>query len=80
MSIKLGCTQWWPLPKCIRIATDSHKVLISLVLKVVLRIQLQVSGQNILLKPHPGQEKACKSLGVPRGGGGLGSVISYLHK
>ena len=63
MRIKLGCTQWWPLPKCIRIATDSHKVVILLVLKVVLEIRLQVSGQDILQKPYPWQEKACKALG-----------------
>ena len=63
MSIKLGCTQWWPLSKYIRIATDSNKVVILLALKVILGIQLDVSGEDILQKPHPGQEKACKSLG-----------------
>ena len=69
-SFKFGCIQWWPLPKCIRIATHSHKVVILLILKVVLGIQLQVSGEDILQKPYPGQGKACKSLGMPGGGGG----------
>ena len=69
-SIKFGCIQWWPLPKCIRTATHSYKVVILLILKVVLGIQLQVSGQDILQKPYPGQGKACKSLGMPGEGGG----------
>ena len=38
-----------------------------LVLTVVLGIQLQVSGQDILQKPYPGKGKACKSLGMPAG-------------
>ena len=72
ISIKFGCIQRQPLPKCIRIATHSHKVVILLILKVVLGIQLQVNGQDILQKPHSGQGKACKSLGMPGGGGGGG--------
>ena len=51
----------------IRIAADSNKVVIMLVLTVVLGIQLQVSGQDILQKPYPGKGKACKSLGMPAG-------------
>ena len=43
------------------------KVVILLVLTVVLEIQLQVSGQDILQKPYPGKGKACKSLGMPAG-------------
>ena len=75
ISIKFGSIQSQPLPKCIRIATHSHKVVILLILKVVLGIQLQVDGQDILQKPYPGQGKACKSLGMPWG---LGMVIRYL--
>ena len=49
--------------------SNRFKVVIFLVLKVVLGIQLQVSGQDILQKPHPGQGKACKSLGGGAGDG-----------
>ena len=63
ISIKCGSIQWQPLPKCIRIATHSHKVVILLILKEVLGIQLQVNGQGILQKPYPGQGKALGCLG-----------------
>ena len=37
--------------------------MILLILKVVLGIQLQVNGQDILQKPYPGQGKLAKALG-----------------
>ena len=47
--------------------SGGHKVVILLVLTVILGIQLQVSGQDILQKPCPGKGKACKTLGMPVG-------------
>ena len=60
MSIKFGSILWQPLPKCIRIATHSHKVVILLILKVVLG--LQVNGQASYKSPTLGKEKLAKAL------------------